>query len=179
MPIVTFLTKLVLALRLSLVVPSLDLATAYDHAAAAVDNADEHVSPELLLGVAYIESRFDPTATSRIEGSVRKTGSYPSTAPPRGGIHGSLFCGPLQTYAGTWRRCLAMRDLAVGYRAGAAELNQWLRDRRVGGDIRKALLGHACGNAGLRANRCRGYPSRVLRFVERLGVSHSRTTPRV
>ncbi len=177
--IVIVLTKLELALRLTSAAPHLDLVTAYQHASAAVDHATPRVPAELLLGVAYVESRFDPTATSRIEGSVRRTGSYPSRRPPRGGVHGSLFCGPLQTYARTWQGCLEMRDLAVGYQAGVKELGQWLRDRRVDGDVRRALLGHACGNAGLRAGRCRGYPARVLRFVRKLEGSRAATTPRV
>jgi hypothetical protein len=163
--------KLSLMLKLVAAYPSIDVVTAYQHASAAVDHSDATLRPELLLGMAYVESRFDPTATSRIEGNVRRTGSYPSLAPPRGGVRGSLFCGPLQAHAKTWQQCLALRELAAGYAAGATEMRTWLRDGRVAGSVRRALIGHGCGNHGLAANRCRGYPARVLRFAARLGYS--------
>lgn len=166
----TILIKLELAMRLAFAAPTVDIVEAYRHASAAVDASDARVPAELLLGMAWVESRFDPTATSRIEGGKRRTGSYPSTAPPRGGVRGSLYCGPLQTYGRDWATCLAMRELAVGYAAGAAEMRTWLGNRAVAGDVFRALLGHGCGNAGLRTGRCSGYPNRVLRFARKLGA---------
>ena len=156
-----------LALRLHAAVPALDLQSAYAHIQAAEAAATENVSAELLLGIAFVESRFDATATSRVEGRVRRTGSYPSTAAPAQlDRRASLYCGPMQTYASSWAQCMTMRDLPTAYAAGAAELVAWLRDRRVRGDITRALAGHGCGNHGVLTGNCRGYPGRVL-WMER------------
>jgi hypothetical protein len=159
----------VFALVLRLLYGGVDASTAYRHASIAVETSDPTLPPELLLAIAYVESRFDPTATSRIEGATRRTGPYPSIHAR--GARGPFYCGPLQTYARDWSSCVAMRDLATGYRAGAAEMKQWMRDARVGKDVYRALLGHGCGNLGLSAGRCgNGYPNKVMRFAELLGL---------
>jgi hypothetical protein len=162
------LVAFALALRLMLggVAPS----TAFEHARAAVEVGDDTVQPELLLAIARVESRYDPTATSRMQGGKRVTGSFPSTAMGRG-MSGPFYCGPLQTYAHDWATCLAQRDLATGYRTGKAELDKWLKDPRVAGNLFRMLLGHACGNLGLSEGRCNGYPNRVLWLAEKLGLS--------
>jgi hypothetical protein len=161
-----FVSKIILALRLFLAIPSMSPLEAYRHADAASEASTPHVSAELLLAVAWIESRYDPTATSRIEGSVRRTGHYPSTEPPSNLGRGSLYCGPLQTYASTWPACIDMRRLDVAYAAGVSELEQWLRDPRVRGDITLALAGHGCGNQGVAGGPCHDYPARVLAIAE-------------
>ncbi len=164
-----------LTVRLHAAVPALDPLAAYAHAAAAQAAATDHVSAELLLGIAFVESRFDPTATSRVEGQQRRTGRYPSTAPPSGLNHrASLYCGPLQTFASSWSGCMAMRDLSKAYAAGVAELEQWLADKRVRGEISRALAGHGCGNHGVTTGNCNGYPGRVLWMERRfrLGIDH-------
>lgn len=154
-------------MRLHAAVPSVAPEVAFAHASAAIAAASPSVSPELLLAIAYVESRYDPTATSRVEGATRKTGSYPSTIEPANlAVRASLFCGPLQTFAGSWRDCLALRDLKTAYTAGATELDTWLRDRRVHGDVTRALAGHGCGNVGVATGQCRAYPARV-RWIER------------
>jgi hypothetical protein len=164
--LIAILKHLELATRLHAAVPTLPPADAYAHAAAAIEASSPRVAPELLLAIAFVESRYDPTATSRIEGTTRRTGPYPSLAQPADlAPHGSLYCGPLQTYAASWRDCLAMRDLRIAYAAGASELETWLRDRRVQGDIVRALAGHGCGNFGVTTGRCNGYPARV-RWIE-------------
>jgi len=166
-------TKVDLALRLAAAVPTLTAAAALDNASAAVDASTPAISADLLVSVAFIESRFDPTATSRIQSGRRLTGSYPSTdAPP--GLRGSLYCGELQTFAASWAECLAMRDRAVAYTAAVAELTHWLHDRRVHGDIALALAGHGCGNAGVTSGRCNAYPDRV--FAVRTLLSKIRPT---
>ena len=181
-----FLKLIALVLRLHSTVPAMSWNDAIDHAVAAVHASTNHVQPELLLAVAFVESRFDPTATSRVEGSTRRTGHYPWTAPPPNlAVHASLYCGPLQTYAATWSDCVALRSVNAGYAAGAAELEQWLRDRRVHGNITLALAGHGCGNWGLQTGKCNEYPSRVL-SVRRLFLvepayrpsAQARVTPR-
>jgi soluble lytic murein transglycosylase-like protein len=162
------LTHLELAMRLHAAVPWLAPDAAYAHVEAASAAASDEVPAELLLGVAFVESRFDPTAVSRIEGGMRKTGSYPPTsAPARLDRRASLFCGPLQTYAASWPACLRMRDLDTAYAAGATELRQWLHDPRVGGSTVRALAGHGCGNHGVTTGRCNGYPERVLSMTRR------------
>lgn len=165
------LQHLELALRLHLAAPWLDGESMKAHIEAAHEAADEathdEITVELLLGVAYIESRFDPTALSRVEGTTRRTGRYPSTTPPRGlNQRGSMFCGPLQTHATSWESCIGMRDLKTAYRAAVTELERWLKDRYVRGSIPKALAGHGCGYRGVLTGSCNGYPSRV-RAMER------------
>ena len=169
------LRHLELALRLHAAVPWLPPEVAYDHAAAAVAAETDQVAAELLLGIAFVESRFDPTAVSRVEGHTRKTGSYRTTeAPALLDRRASLFCGPLQTYAGSWSACVGMRDLSTGYAAGVGELRQWLRDPRVHGSTVRALAGHGCGNFGVATGRCNGYPERVLDMARRLRPTPSR-----
>ncbi len=161
--VIVFLRHLELAMRLHSAVPSLELADAFAHAEAASRAATAHVDAELLLAIAFVESRFDPTATSRVEGGKRRTGHYPSTAAPAHlDAHASLYCGPLQTFAGSWAECVALRDLRTAYAAGADELEHWLRDKRVRGELTLALAGHGCGNHGVATGKCNSYPGRVL-----------------
>jgi len=169
------LRHLELALRLHAAVPWLPPEVAYDHAAAAVAAETDQVAAELLLGIAFVESRFDPTAVSRVEGHTRKTGSYRTTeAPAQLDRRASLFCGPLQTYAGSWSTCVGLRDLSTAYAAGVGELQQWLRDPRVRGSTVRALAGHGCGNFGVTTGHCNGYPERVLDIARRLRPTPSR-----
>jgi hypothetical protein len=175
--IVSTLSNALLALRLMAAVPALSPPDAYAHAAAANAAATRYVSAGLLLGIAFVESRYDPTATSRVERGVRHTGAYPSTAPPPDlDPHASLYCGPLQTYAPSWSHCIEARQLTTGYAAGAAELTEWLGDPRVRGDIALALAGHGCGNAGVVAGGCNTYPARVLAVAT--WIAHPHPVPR-
>ena len=169
------LKHLPLALRLHAAVPSLPLPAAYAHIEAAEAAASGQLTVELLLGLAFVESRFDPMAVSRVQGHTRKTGSYlATTVPAHLDPRASLYCGSLQTFASSWATCLCLRDVKVAYAAGAAELRQWLRDRRVRGNLRHALAGHGCGNYGVSAGRCNDYPERVLSMARqfRIGLGH-------
>lgn len=143
---------------------------AIQHVQAASAAATDEVSMELLLGVAMVESRFDRHWVSRVEGRKRVTRRHlPDTPPRRMDKRSSMYCGPLQTHAATWEHCLQQRqDLFVAYRAGAAEITSWLRDRRVRGDITRALAGYGCGNHGVRTGKCNRYPGRVLYQMRRL-----------
>ena len=170
MPSLTlFLQHLGLALRLSAAHPQLEAEQALAHARAATVAATEQVSAELLLAVAFVESRFDVTNVSRIEGQTRRYGRYPATTPPPRWRRGtSLYCGPLQTFALTWQQCLAQRELSLAYTTGAMEIGRWLKDRRVRGDITRALSGYGCGNHGVKTGKSNRYPGRVLWQAKRL-----------
>lgn len=159
----TLLQHLELALRLNVATP-LEPETAVAHVQAAHAAATDQVSAEILLAMAFIESRFETATVSRIEGDKRVHGRYPSTKPPTNlNKRGSIFCGPLQTRVKDWDDCLAHRsDLSLAYRAGARELTNWLRDRHVNGDITRALAGYGCGYHGVRTGKCNRYPNRVL-----------------
>lgn len=159
----TLIKVMGLAMRLHAAQPELSLWSAYEHATAAVEASTAQVQPELLLAIAFVESRFDVTATSRVEGRKRRTGHYASTTPPTHlNAKMSMYCGPLQTFAGSWDECISLRDPRVAYVAGADELEKWLRDKRVRGDITRALAGHGCGNFGVTTGKCNLYPQRVL-----------------
>ena len=154
-------------LRLTSAHPHLD--DAFAHAEAATQASTERVRPELLLAIAFVESRFDRFAVSRVEGRRRRVGHYPSTDPPRRlRKSASLYCGPLQTFAGSWTDCLAERDLRVAYAQGAQEIERWLADKRVHGDLARALAGYGCGNRGVRTGKCNGYQHRVLAYARRI-----------
>jgi hypothetical protein len=166
-----------LAMQLQVAVPAIDPAVAFAHAGAALRASTARVDAELLLAIAYVESRFDATATSRVEGAARKTGSYPWSSPPaRLDARASLYCGPLQTFAGSWRECMALRELPAAYAAGAHELEQWLRDRRVHGRVELALAGHGCGNHGVDTGHCNAYPARVLVTARRIASAAAAST---
>ncbi len=167
-----FLGHVGLALRLAATHPQLDPADALAHAHAASVAATEQVSAELLLAVAFVESRFSPVALSRVEGTQRRGGKWPAlTPPPRLRNGTSMYCGALQTYAATWDECLRQRELDVGYATAVKEITRWLRDRRVRGDMTRALAGYGCGNRGVRTGKCNRYPGRVLWQARRLEIA--------
>jgi hypothetical protein len=161
--------QLGLALRLY-AATSLGPAEALLHAQAATAAATEQVSAELLIAVAFVESRFDPHWVSRVENGKRVYSKHPALTPPKRLTKGtSLYCGALQTRALSWEECLAQRDVRLAYLKGAAELASWLRDRRVRGDVTRALAGYGCGNNGVRTGKCNRYPGRVLWQARRFG----------
>lgn len=174
MPSITLLLQhLGLAMRLAATHPQLEPADVAAHVEAASLAATPQISPELLLAVAFVESRFSPFALSRIEGTERRIGRYSSDQPPprlRKGT--SMYCGPLQTFALTWGDCLAVRDLTLAYATGAKELTDWLNDRRVRGDMTLALAGYGCGNRGVLTGKCNRYPGRVLWQAKRLEIAN-------
>ena len=175
MPGLTLLLQhLALAMRLS-ATAALDPQVALAHVQAAVAASTDQVSAELLLAMAFIESRFETHTISRIEGKRRVHGRYTATTPPTQlNKNGSMYCGPLQTRAMTWADCLAQRtDLVLAYGAGARELTTWLRDRHVRGDVTLALAGYGCGYHGVRTGKCNRYPDRVLWQARQYAPSRS------
>jgi hypothetical protein len=166
--VLLFLQHMGLVLNLHSAMP-VDSLEAVAHVQAATAAATERVPAELLLAIAYVESRYDVTALSRIEGNKRVHGRYPSTTAPRKLRKGtSLYCGPLQTFAKDWDECLRQRDLKVAYATAVKELEHWLDDRRVRGDMTRALAGYGCGNHGVKTGKCNRYPGRVLWQARRL-----------
>ena len=122
-----------------------DAITAAD-AAALVET--RRFPAELLLSIAWGESRFE-SATTNAYGRV---------------------CGPMQTMARSRADCELMQQVpAYGFAAGVRELQAWARDRRTHGRLDLVLLGFACGNAAFDGT-CRKleYPSWVIHRMRRL-----------
>lgn len=154
------IANLLLALRIASIYPP--VVAPLDHVRAAAASSGPDVPAEVLLALAYFESRFEPTAVSRLEGGRRTGGVWPSTAPAG---RGPWYCGVTQTAAELdWSACLALRDLERSYRLGAIHLRNWLRATR--GNLRAALNGYACGWAGLE-HGCGGYGEAVLWMAAR------------
>lgn len=92
----------------------------------ALEEQTSRVPAALLVSLGWGESRFDPTARPA--------------------------CGALQVYPNDLgeppSRCVEWRkDLRAGVRAGVREIEMMLADKRVRGNLRRALLYRACGNA--------------------------------
>ncbi len=138
--------------------------TALLHVFAATAASDDEVSPELLLGMAYIESRYTPDATSRIEGSTRITG-VPRWSSPPSDTHGPYFCGVTQADARfSWERCTELRNIFVAYATTTKELKLWLHHplcRASDEPMRCALWGYGGGKPAIES-KTSTYPSRVL-----------------
>ena len=155
----------------------LDKAEAVEHVFAVLQVADRKVSAELLLGMAYVESRYTPTSISRVEGGRRKTG-VPKWDRPGRGVRGPYFCGVTQAIAGkSYARCVELQNIHEAYRTTVKELHSWLRFCTVkraaawpeGGHkrLRCALAGYGGGIAATeRASST--YPARVLARAARL-----------
>lgn len=137
------------------------------HVAAAIAASTPHAPAELLLAMAWVESRFDATATSFVRADGKRGGGRVKLERDAG--RGPRFCGVMQVQAGKkWEDCLAARPLQVGYARGAHEISSWLKATR--GDVAAALRGYGCGWYGVR-NECRRYDRRVLHVARSLGWS--------
>jgi hypothetical protein len=133
--------------------------------AEAIEAAGADLDPLILLAQAYVESRFDSSATSRLVAGKRKVGSWASQQAPSG-WSGNLYCGIAQTAASTWAGCLALRETQAALTAQARELRTWVR--RTHGDLPRGLAGYGCGNAGAMKGSCHGYPLRILALARHL-----------
>lgn len=145
----------VYGLRMSIIaVLLLHVLNVTTHLTAATLAGTRRVPADVLISIAKVESDLWPTApVSRPHGR---------STPP-------FYCGPLQTISNDERQCRTQtRDVFLGYQLGAAELEEWLDDPRVHNNMRRALLGHGCGNLGLYRGRCavdrfgRSYDDRVM-----------------
>ncbi len=132
---------------------------AQHHATAAKMAESTKVTADLLLAMAFVESRYIPTATSRLEHGVRTTG-IPKWSSPPDHVSGPYFCGVTQVMAGlSWKKCLELRNIAIAYRTAVHELEKWLKVCR--NDINCALAGYGGGFPAIRAGTST-YPTRVL-----------------
>lgn len=144
----SLLRILSLALHLHAAAPELPVDVVLLQARHAAEAQTPALSAEVLLAVAYVESRYDVTAVSD-----------PHHGWPR-------WCGVMQTTATTERECIEQRDVTIAYRTGVRELEVWWRYTR--GDLTAMLAGYGCGVIGAQSKRCNGYPHRVQAFARRL-----------
>lgn len=144
---------------------------ASQHAAEASMAQRPGISAEILLALAFVESRYSPLATSRVENGKRVTG-IPKWGTPPNGVAGPYFCGVTQAQAGfSWKRCQELRDIRIAYQTTAWELHKWMRVCR--NDITCALTGYGGGFPAIRA-KTSTYPARVLsraRALRKLSAS--------
>ena len=102
------------------------------------------IPAEVLLGIAWVESRYSTKAVSRIEENIRKTEIPSWSSPPKGTYN--FYCGVTQAGAGnSWTKCLELQDVFISYKETVAELNQWLSPRICNGDLQCALTGYNGG----------------------------------
>jgi len=176
-----------LIVAITALVTSLSPGQAREHVEAAMAVATAQLPADLLLSVAYIESRYDPRALSRNEcetadpeSCVRKTGVWPrATMPPK--AKQSWYCGPMRTggYV-SWAECQRMRtDVAYAYTVGVYEITKWLDDRRCArladdDRLRCALAGYNGGNAAVANYQDSKYVRWVLAIRARIARSTAR-----
>jgi len=103
---------------------------------AAVAVETDRIKASLLLAIAWGESRFDPAEVT-------------------GRVCGIMQVNPVDI-GYTHAACAAWKfDVRSGFLAGVDELETMLADPRVNGNIRKALLYRACGEAAFHGSQCR------------------------
>lgn len=133
-------------------------------AQAALEAETPDIPAEVLLGIAWVESRYYPTAVSRIEKDSRVTGIPNWKSPPKGTR--SFFCGVTQINAGnSWKKCREARDVFLAYRTTVKELTAWMSPRICGKDLRCALTGYSGGFRALKS-KTRLYANYVLRRAD-------------
>ncbi len=147
------------------------------HALAASMAATKEVPAEVLLSMAWVESRYSPKAVSRIENGSRVTGIPKWRTPPKGSR--SFFCGVTQVSAGdSWKRCLDARDIFASYRETVKELRQWMSPRICGYNLRCALTGYSGGFAAIKSGT-NNYAPFVLKRARLIGSSVHRREARL
>lgn len=114
--------------------------------AAALTAETPEFPAELLVAIAWGESRFEP------------------------GAHTGRACGPMQTIARAGD-CERWRDPFKGFQAGVVELTTWSHDPHTHGDLRLVLGGYSCGYAAFNGT-CRKarWPGWVLTRARKLGM---------
>jgi len=114
----------------------LDAEQAQLHANSAIAAARETgVDADLLLAMAWVESRFSPFDLSyqlcSSGACIRRTHVWTEALPPKG-AKPSWYCGVLQVGGWvSWDRCLLLRnDIPLNYMESAKHLTQWQNDPR-------------------------------------------------
>lgn len=142
----------------------LTIEAAFTHAVAAKMVETPNVPAELLLSLAFVESRYQPSATSRMEHGVRKVG-IPKWKYPNRSTSGPYFCGVTQVMADmSWKKCLEFRDIFLAYKTTVDELEIWLKSsycQSSNKPMQCALWGYGGGHPAIKA-RASTYPARVL-----------------
>lgn len=162
-----------LAVALRQVKPRMSPALAAKHVAwARAATADTEVEVELLLGMAFRESSWDPFSVSRriclVGRCARVTGVLRHPVPL---MEGPYFCGVMQVHAPSWKACTReAADTAANYRKGALHLQQWLDEPQCAAQLGEARLTCALlGYGGVETNRAtHPYPRNVQRAAEDL-----------
>ncbi len=122
-----------------------------DAVEAALAAETEAWPAEFLLGLAYQESRLEPTnQTGRVCGAMQVAPMYlPENIRACGG--GRVASWDCQRRVHDRCRMWA-RDTMLAFQDGVAELDAWLAVTH--GDRTMALVGRACGYTGGRIRRC-------------------------
>ena len=99
---------------------------------------------------------------SRVKGNRRRAGRYPSMTPPANlNKRRSMYCGPLQTFAGSWAECISLRDPHAATPPAPttrALASRQARARRCHPRARRPRLRQPRRDTG----KCNFYPQRVL-----------------
>ena len=151
----------------------LDPTVADEHSRAVVAAATSSVPAEVLVAVAYHESKFDSRALSwRDRHGQRQTGVWSANVPPKG-ARPSWYCGVTQVGGWVpWETCQRFReDVPLAYMEASQHLERWLKSppcsRRDGHDRWQcALAGYGGGWNAIR-NMSTDYADRVLRTAAR------------
>jgi hypothetical protein len=125
-----------------------DQAKLHADAAYAAEQATG-VGADLLLSIAWVESRYDPYSVSRMECfdgvCKRKTGHWSKSTKPAG-AKPTYYCGVTQVGGAiTWAQCKAYRDITDAYLTGAIHLDSWMNSPPC-----RKLEGRARVDCGLR-----------------------------
>jgi hypothetical protein len=114
---------------------------------AALAEETARFPAELLIAIAWGESRFDATVIT------------------------GKCCGTMQTMAHSRADCIRWRDPRASFAAGVAELDEWAHDKHTHGALRLILLAQACGYSAFNGT-CKKtrWPSWVLARARRLGM---------
>lgn len=148
--------------RVARSLPDCDPQEAQAVADAALEEETVRVPAELILSVAWGESRFKPHERTGIVCGVMQV------APVYMGL-------PYEKTCRLWER-----DVTSAVFSGVLELEEDLDDPRVNGDIRRALMYRACGNSYF-SGTCQktGAADWILRRARRIERLERSSEPRL
>lgn len=152
------------------------------------------VKPEILLGIAYVESRYFSHVVSRMEcvaEECHRVGGFWRAPGKPVRFKGPYFCGALQVGGHvSWRRCQTLiSDLRLNYLAAAQHLQVWLaqpvcaRRKTEEARLHCALTGYNSGfriirrRRSLYSQRCLRGAQKILRNTQRIAYTSRNSTP--